>query len=196
MATYTFQIKLEHVDPLVTRTFKISSDSSMYLLHHVIQEVMSWKNYHLYKFEVGNLVFADRRLWDEDEMGLIVDVKTVSVGNVFTKKGTTVQYEYDFGDGWMHHIELVDISTDPTVEVYPLVIAGQNACPPEDCGGPHGYKELLSILKNPKHPEYHETREWCGSNFNPGKFNIDKANKELGKLPMHIKMYEDDFKNS
>jgi len=71
----------------------------MYLLHHIIQVVMGWKNYHLYQFEVGKLVITDKRLWNEDEMGPITDVKEVSVGEVFTKVETTAIYEYDFGDG-------------------------------------------------------------------------------------------------
>ena len=165
----------------------------MYVLHHIIQMVMGWKNYHLYQFEVGDLVIADKRLWDEDEMGPITDVKELSVGDVFTKVGTTAVYEYDFGDSWMHHLELVDRSIHPTQEVLPLVVSGKNACPPEDCGGIHGYKELLEVLKNPKHPEYRETKVWVGSTFNPTKFSVDACNKELGKLNKYMKEYEEGF---
>ena len=190
---FTFHIKLIGTDPMVTRTFKVSSESSMYVLHHIIQVVMGWKNYHLYQFEVGELVIADKRLWDEEEMGPITDVKDVSVGEVFTKVGTTAVYEYDFGDGWMHHLELVDRSIHPTQEVLPLVVSGENACPPEDCGGIHGYKELLEVLKNPKNPEYRETKVWVGSKFNPTNFNVDACNKELGKLNKYIKEYENGF---
>ena len=193
MPTLTFQIKLMGTEPLVTRTFKVSSESSMYVLHHIMQVVMGWKNYHLYQFEVGELVIADKRLWDEDEMGHITDAKEVSVGEVFTKVGNTAVYEYDFGDGWMHHLELVDRSIHPTQQVLPLVISGENACPPEDCGGIHGYKELLEVLKNPKHPEYRETIVWVGSTFNPTKFSVDARNKELGKLNKYIKEYEKGF---
>ena len=193
MPTLTFQIKLIGTEPLVTRTFKVSSESSMYVLHHIIQVVMGWKNYHLYQFEVGAMVIADKRLWDEEEMGPITDVKEVSVGEVFTKVGTTAVYEYDFGDGWMHHLELVDISNHPTQEVLPMVLSGENACPPEDCGGIHGYKELLEVLKNPKHPEYRETKVWAGSTFNPTKLSVDASNKELGKLNKYIKEYENGF---
>lgn len=125
----------------------------------------------------------------------MTDVKEVSVGEVFTEVGTTVQYEYDFGDGWMHHLELVDRSSHPMQEVLPLVISGENACPPEDCGGLHGYTELLGVLKNPKHPEYHDTRVWVGSTFNPTKFSVDASNKELGKLNKYMKEYEEGFRN-
>lgn len=193
MPTLTFHLKLIGTEPLVTRTFKVLSGSSMYVLHHIIQVVMGWKNYHLYQFEVGELVIADNRLWDEDEMGPITDVKEVSVGEVFTRVGTTAVYEYDFGDGWMHHLELVDRSIHPTQEVLPPVVSGENACPPEDCGGIHGYKELLEVLKNPKHPEYRETKVWVGSKFNPTNFSVDACNKELGKLNKYIKEYEKGF---
>ena len=63
------------------------------MLHHIIQVVMGWKNYHLNPFEVGDLVIADKRLWDEEEMGPITDVKEVSVGEVFTNVRTTAVYE-------------------------------------------------------------------------------------------------------
>jgi hypothetical protein len=150
---------------------------------------MGWKNYHLYQFEVGELVIADKRLWDEDEMGPITDVNEVSIVEVFTEVGTTAVYEYDFGDGWMHHLELMDRSIHPTQEVLPLVISGENACPPEDCGGIHGYQELLEVLKNPKHPEYRETKVWVGSKFNPTKFSVDAHNNELVLLSYYVFYY-------
>ena len=49
---------------------------------------MGWTNSHLYQFYVREQVIADKRLWDEEEMGPITDVKDVSVGEVFTKVGT------------------------------------------------------------------------------------------------------------
>ena len=193
MPILTFHIKLVGTDPLVARTFKVSSEITMYELHHTIQVVMGWKNYHLYQFEVGDTAIADSRLWDEDDMRPITDAKKVSVGDVFTELRITAGYEYDFGDGWMHHLELVDRSNHPTNEVLPLVVSGENACPPEDCGGIHGYKELLEVLKNPKHPEYRETKVWVGSTFNPTKVSADVCNKDLGKLNKYMKEYEDGF---
>jgi len=92
----------------------------------------------------------------------------------------------------MHHLELVDRSIHQTQEVLvlPMVISGENACPPEDCGGIHGYKELLEVLKNPKHPEYRETKVWVGLAFKPTKFSVDVHNKKLGNLNKFIKEYE------
>jgi hypothetical protein len=115
--------------------------------------VMGWHNSHLYQFNVGNELLADTRLID-DEMEPITDVKEVMVTQVFTKVGTTVNYEHEFGNGWMHHFELVEISTLPIDEFLTQIIEGEKACPPEDCGGPYEIKELKEILMNPEHPEY------------------------------------------
>jgi hypothetical protein len=81
----------------------------------------------------------------------------------------------------MHYLELVDRSIHPTQEVLALAISGEILCPPEDCGGIHGYKDLTEVLKNPENPTYRETRVWVDSKFNPTIFCVDESNKELWK---------------
>jgi len=52
--TLTLRIDLMGVRPPVTRTFKeVSSDSTLFELHFIIQAVMGWTNSHLYRFDVG-----------------------------------------------------------------------------------------------------------------------------------------------
>ena len=69
------------------------------------------------------------------------------------------------------------ISPTPKVH-YPRCLEGERACPPEDCGGILGYKDLLEILKNPEDPEYETTLEWLGD-FDPNAFDIEAVNHEL-----------------
>lgn len=192
MTTLTFRIHLIGTEPLVNRTFKVSAKTTMYELHHIIQVVMGWTNSHLYQFNVGEEVIADTRLVD-DELGPVTDVKGVMVTQVFSKLGITVTYEYDFGDGWMHHLELVEISTHPIDEVLPLIIGGENACPPEDCGGTYGYKELKEVLLNPKHPAHKSTRRRVGTKFDPLHFDIVGVQKNFKKLVSLIDEYEEGF---
>lgn len=58
---------------------------------------------------------------------------------------------------------------------YPVCIAGENACPVEDCGGVGGYADLIEILKNSKNKEYKEMCEWLGlesgEEFDQTEFN-------------------------
>lgn len=192
MTSLTFKIELDHTDPKVNRTFKVSPNTTMYELHHVIQIVMGWTNSHIYQFNVGKQVIADTRLVD-DELGPLTDVKGVMLTDVFSKVGTVVGYEYDFGDGWKHHLELVDISTHTFDEALPKIIGGEYACPPEDCGGRYGYRELKEILLNPQHPEYESTKVWVGPKFNPMVCDFNSIQQGLGKLQKLIDKYEKGF---
>ncbi len=63
-----------------------------------------------------------------------------------------------------------------------LCLKGAGACPPEDCGGIWGYADLLEALKDPRHPEHKNTREWLGRAFNPKAFDPAKVNFWLAKL--------------
>ena len=193
MPAFTFKIDLLHSEPLVTRTFKVSSESTLFLLHHIIQVVMGWKNAHLYEFTIDTLRFTDTRIIDED-FGDFTDVKTLMLEDVFPQVGAKAHYLYDFGDGWEHQLELIQISQGPQNELMPSVVSGQNACPPEDCGGVYGYKEMIKIIEDPTHEEHESMIEWVGPRFNPSTFNPITIHKELGALGPKIKSYERRFK--
>ncbi len=90
-------------------------------------------------------------------------------------------------------MELVHILNYPINEVLPQVIEGDNAFTPEECGGPFGYRQLLEVLKNTKHPQYGETPEWVGKSFNPEEFSMDDNNNELGNSSQCIKEYKEEF---
>jgi hypothetical protein len=197
MAAITLKIYLTDIEPKITRTVTVSSDSSMYLLHHIIQEAMGWKNYHLYHFKIKNLHIGDLRLlqmdgYDGMEMNP-VDGKEIMVGEIFTAVAQTIDYVYDYGDYWKHKIELVEINHKPQQLVLPVLVSGTNACPPEDCGGSHGYEELKKVLKNVHHADYIQMLTWVGADFNPEKFNKKTVVKNLAKLNDLITNYEKGF---
>ncbi len=193
MPTYTFKIDLINTEPLVSRTIKVSSETTLYLMHHIIQTVMGWENRHLYEFTINNLLFADSKIVAED-YGDISDVKTVLLEDVFPKTGSIAIYLYDFGDGWKHQVELIEISNAPQNELLPSFVSGQNACPPEDCGGAYRYREIIEILADSTHEEYENIVNWLGPKFNPNKLNRIKIEKDLGILGAKIKGYEKGFK--
>lgn len=61
---------------------------------------------------------------------------------------------------------------------YPRCLDGLRACPPEDCGGPPGYANLLEILRDPKHEDYGEYAAWTAGQaprnrpFDPERFDV------------------------
>ena len=95
-------------------------------------------------------------------------------------------YLYDFGDNWQHPIEVEKIMDTEEGQKYPVCIEGELNCPPENCGGIPGYRNILEILNDKGHPEYQEMREWAGR-YNPKKFNKEKINRELLKFKEYMK---------
>ena len=49
---------------------------------------------------------------------------------------------------------------------YLILVGGKRACPPEDVGGPWGYKEYLEAIRDPSHARHAEMLEW-GGEFDP-----------------------------
>ena len=62
---------------------------------------------------------------------------------------------------------------------YPVCPTGKRACPPDDCGGPWGYAELLDVLADPIHPEYHERAEWVPDGFAPELFDAAEGTSAM-----------------
>jgi len=113
---------------------------------------------------------------DEFMEGTLAGWRT-AVADYFTEPGATALYEYDFGDGWRHEVLLEGVLLAAPAVSYPTCLAGQRACPPEDCGGPHGYEELLKIIRDPNHEERDEYLTWLGGQapanrpFDPERFD-------------------------
>lgn len=59
----------------------------------------------------------------------------ILISEYFSDVGATVDYEYDFGDGWEHEVVLEGILLKEKGQKIPVCIDGAQACPPEDCGG-------------------------------------------------------------
>jgi hypothetical protein len=63
-------------------------------------------------------------------------------------------------------------------------LAGENACPPEDVGGPPGYAHFLEAIQDPEYASHEELLEWCGGGFDPERFDLSSVNRKLKRLKM------------
>lgn len=140
-------------------------------LHQVLQIAMGWTNSHLHVFEVGGIRYSDPT-FEMDEYGDEVrDEGRTTLAEVAPMTGASMQYEYDFGDGWEHEVTLEAILPRQKGVRYPRCLAGERACPPEDCGGVGGYEDLMAVMRDPTHEEYERTLQWLGGRFDPERFN-------------------------
>ena len=50
-------------------------------------------------------------------------------------------------------------------EPYPHCVMAVGDAPMEGCGGPDGFRQVMAVLKDKKHPQYQETLEWVRSTW-------------------------------
>jgi hypothetical protein len=181
---YQIKVGLLEINPLIWRRFLIPANVTLHRLHLVLQDVMGWQNYHLYRFRIGKKEYSTP---DPDNELYELDFKNsfrVKLGNIIKEKGSIFLYVYDFGDGWEHQLLVEDIIERDPKKQYPLCLEGEYASPPEDSGGPDRYMKLLEIIKNPYHDEFQTIRTWLGKKFDPYKFDLILANLRLSNMSL------------
>jgi hypothetical protein len=85
----------------------------------------------------------------------------------------SLKYLYDFGDGWEHSIRIERIADAMPGIAYPRLTEATGSCPPEDVGGPWGYRDILDAIADPNNQEYAERLQWIGGQFNPTDANVE-----------------------
>jgi hypothetical protein len=173
---YQLKVTIKESEPPIWREIQVRSHITLYKLQRILQVVMGWGNTHLHQFTIDGTCYGQ----SHPEYGL--EMKTerrARLDELVPEENASFLYEYNLDDSWMHHITVEKI-LEPTPGVhYPRCVAGDRACPPEECGGIRGYAEVLEILKNPEDPDYAETREWVDEDFDPEVFKIDEVNRQL-----------------
>jgi len=182
---YTLKITLEGIEPPVWRRLQLTDNMTLGDLHAAIQVAMGWEECHLHEFEVaGERYGGSYPGADPDEDDDVANEDDVRLGSIIRQARQRFLYVYDFGDSWEHTV-LVEATTDKPDpnQQYPVCLAGERACPPEDCGGPWNYAQMLEVYADPDHDDYSDTVEWLGRKFNPEAFSADAVNEALRRTP-------------
>ena len=177
-----FQIKvsLKGIVPLIWRRIQ-TQDCTLVELHELLQVTMGWDFEHLYRFIIGGVEYADLDMASQEDAQ---DACETNLSEVLPAKNRRPRfhYEYDFGDQWMHQLVVEERFPPERGVKYPTCVAGQRACPPEDCGGPWGYSDFVEAISDPDHRRHEEMLEWVGGEFDPERFDLESVNKELRRL--------------
>ena len=179
------RVQLDDIEPTVLRRVQVPVTIRLDRLHLVLQAAMGWTNSHLHQFEVGGRLFSDPDVNYAEFEGdpEILDEAKFSLRDVAPYEKDVLHYEYDFGDGWQHTIVVEKIlPPEPDAATDAMCLAGKRACPPDDCGGPCGYQNLLKILRNPRHEEHKTMKAWLGRPFDPEAFDAARTNAHLRML--------------
>jgi pRiA4b ORF-3-like protein len=183
------RIELKDVKPLVWRRIVVSNQWTFASLHNYVQWVMGWQDSHAHEFHIGSRVVAPqwwiREMEFDRETTHCVDERRISVAAVASEVGVggVFEYHYDMGDGWEHRL-IVEAPPTGWADhdfALPACTAGENACPPEDVGGPHGYERFLACLADPSSGEHIDTRRWVGGVFDPAGFDLNRVNRHWSR---------------
>ncbi len=179
------KIVLEGITPRIWRRFLVKNNISFHSLHKIVQMVMGWGDYHLYSFYVGKEEIGDPNPNLDRE---ITNAKKTKLKDRLLAVKQKFGYVYDFGDDWEHSLVVEKMFDSEEVKEYPVCLAGERACPPEDCGSHPGYYELMWLKKNKKHPRYKEQIvEWLGEDHDFELFDLDGVNESLNELVTKLK---------
>jgi hypothetical protein len=163
---------------LVWRRLLVPDNLTLAKLHLALQGAMGWSNSHLHEYEIARQRYGTPDdEWPTDEP--VIDERRARIKPLLDTGLRRFTYLYDFGDGWEHTVTVEDLVLPKPGAPLIVCTAGENACPPEDVGGPHSYGEFLDILKDPAHEEHADMVRWVGGAFDPTTFNLAGTNRRL-----------------
>jgi hypothetical protein len=127
-------VELSGILPPIWREILVPATYSFWDLHVGIQDAMGWLDYRLHEFRIkdrgpGNstiIGIPPEELW-EDQLEVPPGWEIPVTGYLF-QPGDQAEYEYDFGDGWLHLVTLVSVEPRGKGKRYPQCIAGARAC--------------------------------------------------------------------
>lgn len=201
-AEAVLEIRVELIDsePAIWRRLDIRGAVALNQMHQMLQVAFGWEDIHLHRFTAlepfvrlrpVNGDFPDDLQWLPRQECLDPDDRAeedLSLEQLLVLGGGRAFYEYDFGDSWLHRLELV--SQRPADESAPpaRLIDGARRGPVEDSGGAPGYEQLMDVLADPAHPDHAEcaslVAEITGSDepFDPAFLDVAAVNRELSEL--------------
>ena len=174
---HVLRITLVGSSPKVWREITVPSTIKLTSLAHVIVLAMGWEESHLSLFKKWKKeyhVYMDGAdMYDYP----IEDASEYALCDLLGAD-EEMTFVYDFGDNWRHTVKVVNcVAYEKDEKPSIRLIDGNNACPPNDVGGIHGYKEMLRVLKEePDSEEAWEYYTWLGSKWDEKFFPaIDTA---------------------
>ena len=171
---HTLRVTLRGIEPEVWRRIVVHSEWKLDKVNFVLESAMGWFGDHLHSFVANRVTYVSA----QSSIGGFQSSRderretTAKLSDVLPTVGSKLRWDYDFGDGWEHDVLCENITRRDVSALYPAVIDGENACPPEDCGGPWGYGNFVGALADPNHPDHEQLSEWFGGPFDPAHFDL------------------------
>lgn len=173
---FELDVTLVGVRPRIWRRIAIAADATFGDLHHAIQVACGWDNDHLFAFRTPSRGVIGGSPLEGPFGEPVPGADEVGLAGYFAEHDRC-EYEYDFGDGWLHDIKLVRRIDEP-VDYRQQLLDGARAFPPEDCGGLPGYEQCVEVATGGDDP--HGRREWLGD-WDPERFDLAQLKRHFDR---------------
>ncbi len=147
MKAYKINISLNTVEPKVWRQAIIPADITFRRLSAILNDIIGWMGENLFTLMApdGQSVSG---MPDGSEVdlpaGMIpgMEQRIQTIDTMFDSNEELL-YIYNLSEPWEHRILIEECIPDYPAD-YPCVIEGEGACPPESCGGPVRFMEIMN----------------------------------------------------
>ena len=180
-AERVFQLHLKVADcrPGIWRRLLVRETMWLSRLHDSIQLAFDWYDYQTHVFAFSELRFGNPV---KREDLVVEDDRDLTLLDLGWENHAHFTYVYQFEIGWKLDVAIEAVLPLKKGVRYPRCIAGERAGPPEDCGGPEAYHDMLACIKEPDTELGREWLEWLGPGYDPAACDLEKVNRALGKL--------------
>lgn len=173
--TFTLRWTLVDSSPPVWRDLRVPGRYRLDQVHKMLQILFGWKDYHLHDFEIQGRLSTDTEThYSEYDQGERDERIPLAQALGLSK---SLSYRYDFGDSW--EVQGILLEASPGDNDSPQCLAGENAGPPEDCGGIPGFENLKAVLANPKDPEHQDMKRWAPRGYDATTFSAQAMTRKL-----------------
>lgn len=166
--TYQLTAELKDFRPRIWRRFLIDANLPLSELGYALIVMFERTASHLFHFWHPNnydLYYECACSEPADSLGFgavhfkTIDARNVKISKVLPEVGKSLNFEYDFGDGWNFKIKLEKI-LDEKHGIEILRGAGYGII--EDCGGVGGLERIVELCNSRFGQEYEEFVAWSG----------------------------------
>jgi hypothetical protein len=159
VVVYRVQVHLDDSDPMIWRRLDLRSNLTLDMVHQVLQVAFDWTDSHLHRFSLGGGAFdhhsqlflcaydVQNKEWPEDDDGL--PAAETRLDETLGGPGDVLQYLYDYGDNWELTLRLEEVLPAQADCPAAVVVDGERAAPPEDCGHLVDADSLAQALPDP-----------------------------------------------
>src|SRR5215510_7515902 len=99
---YQIRVTLKGSKPPIWRRIQVTSATTLAQLHHIVQCVMGWEGYHLYRFEVGGMEYGDPRMLEPTFKGSECPCRFLGLRALHTTRSRDPGRHRPAGDGVGH----------------------------------------------------------------------------------------------